>query len=498
MVPILVQPVGIPTAIAADFLTTTPVGHSVTAKIVLSSSIVRALRDGCGCKQFINTFGDPVANVMGDVTGISAPNQVASPDLRSHIVEDHISQTEDMRMPPDVAMRGCAVSTVRDQVTGEAIDVLQESRDSDIFDTFPRSLAKPSIMPFSGLVQSTHQVDQFDISTPRIVDELVGGSSSEAIIQDDVCLAHGSELGLGLDINLLAAQENVEEFNIAPRKQSTTLPSIPFFPSLESDEFDECNHSVFSCTELEMDFSSLSWTRPSTGTPKVPAFIGGCEATSRSAAVIVGVSLDGKANESSVVPHSQMLTTSHESMLVGHIDTDCLAKQDDVDPVVLSPSDVLSDCAPTVSSSCVTKLEKEVARVDPTFLEWLSLLDKGVGKADERIVFLSKANAANIESSGELLNECKQTFIRICKLTPEFPSQHKRMMVDLKVRFAQMSDPSLCPFKTHDLFFDFNLNLRKFLDALSCVNLPSGCPRIGKVSNNVSSGLYRPETLSSG
>ena len=76
MVPILVQPVGIPTAIAADFLTTTPVGHSVTAKIVLSSSIVRALRDGCGCKQFINTFGDPVANVMGDVTGYRRPTKL--------------------------------------------------------------------------------------------------------------------------------------------------------------------------------------------------------------------------------------------------------------------------------------------------------------------------------------------------------------------------------------------------------------------------------------
>ena len=60
---------------------------------------------------------------------------------------------------------------------------------------------------------------------------------------------------------------------------------------------------MFSGIEHEIDFSSLSWTRPSTGTPKVPAFIGGCEATSRSAAVIVGVLVDGKANESSVVPH---------------------------------------------------------------------------------------------------------------------------------------------------------------------------------------------------
>ena len=185
-----------------------------------------------------------------------------------------------------------------------------------------------------------------------------------------------------------------------------------------------------------------------------------------------------------------MSMTSHESMLVGHIDTDCLAKPDDANPIVLSPSDVLSDCAPTVSSSCVTKLEKEVSPVDPTFLEWLPHPDKSVGKADERIAFLSKANAANIESSGELMNEFEKSFNRICKLTPGFSSQHRRMM--------QMSDSGLCPFKTHELFFDFNTNLCKFLDGLSCVNLPSGCPRIGKISNDVSSGLYRPETLSSG
>ena len=136
--------------------------------------------------------------------------------------------------------------------------------------------------------------------------------------------------------------------------------------------------------------------------------------------------------------------------------------------------------------------------MDPTFLEWLSHPDKSVGNADKPIVFLSKANAANIESSVELLNECAKTFNRICKLTPGFSSQHRRMMVDLKVRFAQMSDPGLCPFETHDLFFDFKSNLRKFLDVLSCVNLPSGCPRLGKVSINISSGLNRPEALCSG